>query len=527
MGIGTYTSLSKMLLDVKNVEDIGISHIKNINETTEYSYKSIHILALKFLHMLKASGLQPQDELIVLSTDKELGFIIFWACVYGGIRIVFGNNNENSKEQFINFSKLCSRPFFITDNINYYKVNFDGILSDRMLLMPNMEELERYSPDENLIFPAKEDDIAAIIFSSGSIKEPKGVSITHKNASSFASALSNKMGLCSKDISLTWMPLGTITDFMVHHIVPLYNKCQQYHLNNQLFVKMPFYLCELLSNTKTTFTTLINSMFPVISSYASNQEYNWSLSNVRYIFVGAEPVTEKASTDFLLAMEKYGLNKNCLKPGYGLSETMSAATVLGPECSISMLTIDDTNMNIGNKISIISHMQKHAHTYVSVGTCLKCVQISITDEQGKSLSPGYIGIIKIKGDTVSCGYYGIETLIKDKNGWFDTGDIGFLDNNHLYIVGRYKDMFIVNGKNYYYNDLEHKLSLIVNMNIHDITLACVDNINNTDIHELICFLKWDNLVNYQLYDICQNIKDFCLNYYALKANRFCLLYTSS
>ena len=84
--------------------------------------------------------------------------------------------------------------------------------------MPNMEELERYSPDENLIFPAKEDDIAAIIFSSGSIKEPKGVSITHKNASSFASALSNKMGLCSKDISLTWMPLGTITDFMVHHL---------------------------------------------------------------------------------------------------------------------------------------------------------------------------------------------------------------------------------------------------------------------------------------------------------------------
>lgn len=519
MGNDNYTGLSGMLFKLKDVDNVGISHIKDVHGETFYSYRSLHFLALKMLFSLKSAGLQPKDELFFLSRDKEWGFILFWACIYGGIRIFFGNENENAKEQFINFSTSCKRPYFITENGDYYSSHFEGISNERKLTIPACEKLTAYPADTSLIFPVEEEDVAAVIFSSGSINEPKGVSITHKSATSFAKAFVHKMHLQSEDVSMTWMSLGTITDFMVHHIVPLYTGSMQYHLSNQLFSKKPFYLCNLMSEKRITYTTLINSMFPIMASYANNQEYDWDLHSVRYVFIGAEPVTEKASTDFLTAMKKYGLDKNCLKPGYGLSETMSAATILDPNSSLKMLTIDDRHMNLGDEIRVADPLYEHAHTFVSVGTPLDNLQITITDQYGKMIDSGYIGIIKIKGPMVSCGYYGRNVSLIDDDGWFDTGDIGFLDNKHLYIVGRYKDMFIVNGRNYYYNDLEHKLSLIANIDIQNIILIYTDS----DVNELICYLKWEDKIDENLENICALISNYCLEYYAFKVEKFVIL----
>lgn len=523
LGNRIYTGLSSMLYNLKNVDNIGIGHIKDVHEEIFCSYQSLHLLALKTLYILKSAGLRPRDELIFLSRNKEWGFIFFWACVYGGIRFVFGNENENAKEQFINFSTLCKRPFFIAENENYYASYFEQIPFERKLTLPDRALLEAGPADESLVFPAKEEDIVAIIFSSGSIQDPKGVTITHRSTYTFAKAFAEKMDLYTGSDALTWMSLGTITDFMVHHIVPLYTGSMQYHLSNLLFSQKPFYLCDLISEKRITYTTLINSMFPVMTSYANCGEHGWDLHCMRYVLVGAEPVTEKASTDFLSAMKTYGLDKNCLKPGYGLSETMSAVTVLDPNSFLKMLTIDDMHMNLGDKIQIVDSSYEHSHTFVSVGTSLDNVQIEITDQYGKRIGEGHVGIIKVKGPTVSRGYYGKDGDLIDESGWFDTGDIGFLEQGHLYIVGRYKDMFIVNGRNYYYNDLEHKLSLIANIDVHNIVLVCTDTGEVSDIHELVCFIKWENAADGNLERLCASISEYCLEYYALKLVKFVIL----
>ena len=510
--------LSDMLFDLKDIEDVGVSYIKSDREIF-CSYRTLHFLALKMLFSLKSAGLKPKDELIFLSRDKEWGFIIFWACIYGGIRIFFGNEQENDKEQFVNFSTLCKRPYYIVPDDNYYDAQFDKIASNHRLTLPSWDELINYPADTNIIAPTEGDDIAAVIFSSGSINEPKGVSITHTSAISFAKAFVDKMHLQNEDVSMTWMSLGTITDFMVHHIVPLYTGSMQYHMSNQLFSKKPFDLCYWLSEKNVTYTTLINSMFSILASYENKQKYSLDLHKIRYVFVGAEPVTEKACNEFLTSMEKYGLSKNCLKPGYGLSETMSAATILDPNTSLTMLTIDDRYMNLGDKICIVTPSCKYAHTFVSIGTPLDGLEVKISDQCGNMLNSGYIGIIEIKGPMVSCGYYGKNRPIVNTDGWFDTGDIGFLENEHLYIVGRYKDMFIINGRNYYYHDLENRLSLAANIDIHDIVLVCKDS----DTNELICYLKQEDKAEKTLKHICTVISDYCLEYYALKVDRFVIL----
>lgn len=96
-------------------------------------------------------------------------------------------------------------------------------------------------------------------------------------------------------------------------------------------------------------------------------------------------------------------------------------------------------------------------SFVTVGLPIPGVSLKIVDNQNQIVAEGEIGSLQVKGLTVTSGYYQNPTANQEAftaDGWFNTGDLGFLKNGCLTITGRQKDVIIINGLNYYSHEME-------------------------------------------------------------------------
>ena len=152
------------------------------------------------------------------------------------------------------------------------------------------------------------------------------------------------------------------------------------------------------------------------------------LSSVRIAVSGAAALPVSVLEAF---RERYGID---IWEGYGLTETAPAAT---------------------------SNAMLRAPLPGSVGAPLPDVEVRIVDDQGRDCSPGDPGEVLLRGPNVFSGYWGDEDATRevlDEDGWFATGDVGYLDGEVLYLVDRLKDLVIVSGFNVYPSEVEEVLA---------------------------------------------------------------------
>ncbi|MEN9519174.1 MAG: hypothetical protein RLZZ381_1762, partial [Cyanobacteriota bacterium] len=184
---------------------------------------------------------------------------------------------------------------------------------------------------------------------------------------------------------------------------------------------------------------------------------DWDLSCLRWMGNGAEAVVGKTTKHFLELLAPYGLSPQVVSPGYGMSETTSG---IAHWRAINQSPLRDSD-----------NLQRE---FVSVGAPIPGVSLRIVDEENQIISEGNIGLLQVQGETVTAGYYQQPELnneIFTDDGWFNTGDLGFLESGQLTITGRQKDVIIINGVNYYNHEIETVVEAIAKVNI-SYTAAC-------------------------------------------------------
>ncbi|MEN9567126.1 MAG: McyG protein, partial [Cyanobacteriota bacterium] len=165
----------------------------------------------------------------------------------------------------------------------------------------------------------------------------------------------------------------------------------------------------------------------------------------------------KTTKHFLELLAPYGLSPQVVSPGYGMSETTSG---IAHWRAINQSPLRDSD-----------NLQRE---FVSVGAPIPGVSLRIVDEENQIISEGNIGLLQVQGETVTAGYYQQPELnneIFTDDGWFNTGDLGFLESGQLTITGRQKDVIIINGVNYYNHEIETVVEAIAKVNI-SYTAAC-------------------------------------------------------
>lgn len=261
----------------------------------------------------------------------------------------------------------------------------------------------------NMIHKGDENDTCVILFTSGSEKDPKAVQLTHKNISSNIISFGTLIGLKETDVMLANLVFFHVFGMTVNLWVPFVYGMTMVTYSNPLDFQA---ISNIAREEKPTVMVGTPSFF---WGYLQKSEPG-DFKSLRLMIAGADKCPDALREGY---MQKHG---SMLLEGYGATETSPVISVNTPE----------------------------ANKPGSIGKLIPGVVVRIENfETGEECKPGETGKIMVKGDLVMKGYYKDQELTDEvlKDGWYNTGDMGYFDEDgFLYHAGRFKRFAKIGGE---------------------------------------------------------------------------------
>lgn len=303
------------------------------------------------------------------------------------------------------------------------------------------------------------DDLAFLQYTSGSTANPKGVMISHGNLINNIVDIAHAFNSKKEAIGLNWLPLTHDMGLIGSFLHSIHIGAELYLMSPLSFIRRPMTWLQALSKYRANVTGCPNFGLKMCIDHLSEDNVKaLDLSQLHYIIVGSEPISFDVVSDFMNSLARAGLSRKAIAPAYGLAEsTVMVSTRQG----VNALTVNYLALN-NNLVSVVNRTNQDAITLVSCGRPYQTVQI-FSEKTKTRCAENEVGEIWLHGKSIAQGYWsqGAEsqldfeaTLANDKRLFFRTGDIGFLHQGELYVVGRIKDVLIINGLNYYPQDIE-------------------------------------------------------------------------
>jgi acyl-[acyl-carrier-protein]-phospholipid O-acyltransferase/long-chain-fatty-acid--[acyl-carrier-protein] ligase len=331
------------------------------------------------------------------------------------------NYSTGAANNVLYAQKKCNFKTIITSKALLEKINcpvIDGMvfIEDIMEEISGREKIKAALKAKlpvplilKMIHGGYEDDNIVILFTSGSEKDPKAVQLTHRNIASNIASFSKVMKLYESDVMLANLPYFHVFGLTVNLWTPLFHGMTIIAYANPLDYRM---ICNIISEERPTVMVGTPSF---LWGYLRKSEKG-NFESIRLIVSGADKCPDALRNEFL------GKHSVTLFEGYGATETSPVISVCTPE---------------HNKPG-------------SVGKVLPDVSVRIENyETGKECKPGEVGRILVKGDLVMKGYLHDfeETSMRIRHGWYDTGDMGYLDTDEfLWHSGRLKRFVKIGGE---------------------------------------------------------------------------------
>ncbi len=388
--------------------------------------------------LLKA-GIKAGDVLIFQIPDNRRYIISFWACMLIGAVAAplgvlddYGDNNLNT-EKLHNIFDLLDNSYVLADE----KIagSIQKLLgSDKVISYKDIYEAEAADFE---IYRRRDDEPCLMLFTSGSTGIPKGVGLSQKNIFARTIGEIEMYGLDSSISDFNWMTLTHAAGIIWSHIRDVILDAFQVQADTNTMLKDPLSILGYMSRFRSTTMWAPNFAFALIAdNIDESKDYGWDLSRASNVYSGGETNVSKSLRLFLKKTEKYGFPKKGLIPCFGMTETSSCMTYYN---NFSLETSSDDDR------------------FIPIGTPAVSHSVRITDDNGNTVKKGEIGKIEYKGDTITDSYYknpeaNAESFTDD--GYFITGDLGYIVGDDVVLTGRIKEMIIINGLNYYVQDIE-------------------------------------------------------------------------
>ncbi|OBJ68098.1 fatty acyl-AMP ligase [Mycobacterium sp. 1274756.6] len=304
-----------------------------------------------------------------------------------------------------------------------------------------------------------EDDLALMQLTSGSTGSPKAVQITHRNIHSNAEAMfiGAKMDPSGNDVMLSWLPCFHDMGMIGFLTVPMYFGVELVKVTPMDFLRDTLLWAKLIDKYKGTMTAAPNFAYALFAKRLRKQATpgQFDLSSLRFALSGAEPVDPADVEDLIDAGKPFGLRPEAIMPAYGMAETTLAVSFseLGDG-----LVVDEVDADLLAALrQAVPATKGHTRRLASLGPLLEGLEARIVDEDGSVMPTRGVGVIQLRGEPVTPGYLTMAGFMpaQDEHGWYDTGDLGYLmENGHVVVCGRVKDVIIMAGRNVYPTDIE-------------------------------------------------------------------------
>ncbi|MFN8020779.1 MAG: AMP-binding protein [Acidimicrobiales bacterium] len=365
---------------------------------TTCTYADAARRSARFAHALAARGAAPGHRVAMQVTKSADALMVYLACVRAGYVLLPMNTGYTADE--VAYLVGDARPSVVLDDHSLAALAADA----------------EGMPDHLDEHPATPDDLAAILYTSGTTGKPKGAMLTQRNLASNSATLAGLWGFGEGDVLLHALPI-----FHTHGLFVATN-CSIANGSPMVFLERfdadevvgALTHCTVMMGVPTFYTRLL----------AHPSFDRQTCAGMRLFISGSAPLLASVHEQF---HERTG---HAILERYGMTET-------------SMLTSNPL------------HGERRPGT---VGLPLPDVDVRVVGEDGVALGVGGVGGVEVRGPNVFAGYWGRPELTATEftaDGWFRTGDVGTFDTEgYLHLVGRSKDLIITGGLNVYPKEIE-------------------------------------------------------------------------
>lgn len=311
----------------------------------------------------------------------------------------------------------------------------------------------------------KPDGLAFLQYTSGSTSAPKGAMVTHFSLLETIRDLKQGCGFDDQSTVASWLPIFHDLGLISCLLVPLYTGRVCYFMAPIAFLEKPYRWLKAISKHKVTHSIAPNFSYDLCTEKVMEEEKsNLDFSSLKYLGNAAEPVRLETMHKFSDAFKSCGFDFNLFAPAYGLAEATIKVSGRGYDQKISYCTLDPDAL-VKHKLVFLPEEDPKGYISVGCGWSSIGADIRIVNPQTKIQCPvDEVGEIWVTSSSIAQGYwerpeetektFRAYLLPSNEGPFLRTGDLGFIYNGQLHITGRIKDMVIIQGRNFYPQDIE-------------------------------------------------------------------------
>ena len=427
-------------------------------------YSQLRKQARTLARKLLSTGIERGSCMAIVATTDPDFVRFFFACQYAGIVPVPlpAGTHLNGAEAFTKqLSRLLtssgarmavsSPPFF-----DYLKAASSG---KDLIKVSEPADFDALGEADVELEPLGPEELAYLQFTSGSTRFPKGVMITEAAVVNNLAAITGPgIRIQQGDRAVSWLPLyhdmglvGLLLASMACQIsVDLFSTID--------FIMRPRLWLKLMSENRGTVSFGPPFAYELATMRLSDSDVaEYDLSSWRIAGIGADMIRNESLDKFAKKLAPAGFSPSSFIPCYGMAECSLAVTFeeIGRGVKIDM--VDTQRLSDKNEVVFTSDPQTPSTAFVRCGKPLPTFEVEIRDSHGKPVEAGNCGTLFLKGPSIMTGYYDdpestAEVLSED--GWLNTGDMAYMVDGSIVIIGRSKDLIIINGRNVWPQDLE-------------------------------------------------------------------------
>ena len=313
--------------------------------------------------------------------------------------------------------------------------------------------------DEPAAEPVGADEREALFlqFSGGTTGAQKAVVVTAAMLEEQLESLWQALEFGEDDGVASWLPMYHDMGLIACLWLPLWRQAASLHFAAADWLLTPELLFRFLERHRATFCWLPNFAFSYLAQRAADMTGSYDLGHVRALVSCSEPVRWKSIQEFQAAFANWNVAPGAVQASYAMAETVFAVTQTKLGEVPRMVPRGHLNGMSGLAFGLSDS------TFVSSGRVVPGMQVQVVNGNGGANGNGEPGEILIQGSCLFQGYWGKKGFITSSftaDGWYASGDYGFVVDDELYVIGRIKDIVIVGGQNIFPEDVESVVNTV-------------------------------------------------------------------